>query len=145
MTDSVVIDGTECSFPITLGDLSDDFGYTFSTVYISPEKDDKYTGVLTLSYKGRFIASGTFTSDSLEVNDSTIIDMLLFMSKTNKYLPQIMVGGIDIYNADVREMNRVYGYDSDEYGYTNFYTESSNGTYKINEQLGKRYCSAELF
>lgn len=131
MLDSVVIDGKEYAFPIRMGDLSEGFSYSVTGCYADEEAGAGYVGTLTLNYKAVSIASAFFESSTPGVDDDTVINKLIFRSDTNDYIPQITVGGIDVHNADVREVNRVYGYDSEEYGYLSFPVKTNEGVYKI--------------
>ncbi len=131
MLDSVVIDGKEYAFPIRMGDLSDDFGYCLTSCSADDTVPGKYSGFMTLIYKDRSIATAVIQSDIPGVDENTVIDTLNFRSETNEYFPQIIVGGIDVNHADIREMNRIYGYDSDEYGYTGFMADTKDGVYRM--------------
>ena len=131
MLDSVVIDGKEYPFPIRIGDLSDDFGYSLISAGVEENVPGIYSGTLTLIYKDCPIATAFFLSDCPGVDEDAIINTITFRSDTNEYFPQIIVGGIDVNNADIREINRIYGYDSDEYGYTGFMADTDDGVYRM--------------
>ena len=131
MVDSVVIDGREYAFPIRMGDLSEEFSYSVMDCAADEVTGEVYVGILTLNYNGVSVSSACFESDTPDIDDDTVINKLIFTNDTNDYMPQITVGGIDVHNADVREVNRVYGYDSEEYGYLSFPAENDKGVYKI--------------
>lgn len=131
MLDSVVIDGREYAFPIRMGDLSEEFGYSVMDCAADEVAGTGYAGILTLNYKDVSVSSACFESDTPDIDDDTVINKLIFCSDTNDYIPQITVGGIDVHNADIREVNRVYGYDSEEYGYLSFPAENDKGVYRI--------------
>lgn len=131
MLDSIIIDGKEYAFPIRMGDLSEEFGYSIIGCVEDEEAGTGYVGTLALIYKDVSVASAVFSSNTPGVDDETVIGKLIFRSDTNDYIPQITVGGIDVHNADIREVNRVYGYDSEEYGYLSFPVETDKGVYRI--------------
>lgn len=132
LIDSIVIDGNEYAFPIRIGDLSDDFTFSVSiSDYADSSNNKKYAAVASMMYKGQSIATAFAQNDVNEFNDDAVITGLNFPDETNEYMPQIIIGGMDVYNSDLREMNRIYGIDSDIYGYLSFIAECDTGTYKL--------------
>lgn len=131
MLDSIIIDGMEYAFPIRMGELSEEFSYSVTGCSADEETGAGYVGTLTLNYKVVSIASAFFESSTPGVDDDTVIFALNFFGDTNDYIPQMIVGGIDVHNADIREINRVYGYDSEEYGYRSFPAENDKGVYTL--------------
>ena len=131
MLDSIIIDGMEYAFPIRMGELSEEFSYSVTGCSADEETGAGYVGTLTLNYKAVSIASAFFESSTPGVDDDTVIFALNFFGDTNDYIPQMIVGGIDVHNADIREINRVYGYDSEEYGYRSFPAENDKGVYTL--------------
>jgi len=129
--DSLVIDGKEIAFPIRLGDLPDEFSYSICYFSDSWEEEGIYDCGITLRYNDAIIATASFENDMPIINDDTILTAINFLYDSNQYLPQIKIAGIDVYDADMREINRAYGYDSNEYGYSRLWADSKDGTYSM--------------
>lgn len=137
--DSIVIDGIELAFPTRLGDLPDDFSYTVISNTESSDEPGVYGAIIGLMYQEQLVAIGTSKRDDPELDDDTIIRKWMFGKSDNRYLPQVTVAGFDVLNADIREINRVYGCDAEEYGYgyDNWVAEDTDGYYKMTLYEGR--------
>ncbi len=127
--DSIMIDGKEVAFPIRLKELPDGFGYALLNSGKNAKGGDEYTCTATLNYNGSMIA--TVHSYNSENAEEAVFTDIAFPFETNRYIPEITVAGIDVFDADMRELNRIYGYDSDEYGYDELSAETADGAYKL--------------
>lgn len=128
---TVVVNGEKYALPIRVGDLSDNF---VLSAYIHEDLDEetqKYNGIARVSCNGKPIASALYENNIPELTDDAVIIALFFNSSVNEYFPQVTAAGIDAGNADLREINRLYGYDSDEYGYNRFTAEDGGSVYSM--------------
>lgn len=135
---TVVVNGEKYALPIRVGDLSDNFVLSVYHHGELNEETQKYNGLARLSYNGKPIASASYENNIPELTDDAVITALQFNSSVNEYFPQVTAAGIDIGNADLREINRLYGYDSDEYGYDRFTAEDGGSVYFMSFLPGEK-------
>lgn len=132
---SITIDGISLSVPMKLGELPDEFSYR--TITYAEEKDKngkmtgKYNGIYKLIYNEQAICNFIISDTKAVPDENTIINRFSFSSSTNKYLPQITVAGFDVSDTNIRDFNRIYGYDSDEYGYSTLKIKEKDRRYYI--------------
>jgi len=140
---TVVVNGEKYALPIRVGDLSDNFVLSVYHHGELNEETQKYNGLARLSYNGKPIASTSYENNIPELTDDAVITALQFNSSVNEYFPQVTAAGIDVGNAELREINRLYGYDSDEYGYDRFTAEDGGSVYFMSFLSGeKENCSS---
>lgn len=135
---TVVVNGEKYALPIRVGDLSDNFVLSVYHHGELNEETQKYNGLARLSYNGKPIASASYENNIPELTDDAVITALQFNSSVNEYFPQVTAAGIDVGNADLREINRLYGYDSDEYGYDSFTAEDGGSVYFMSFLPGEK-------
>lgn len=132
---SITIDSIPLSVPMKLGELPDEFSYRIITYSEGKDMEGKltgkYTGIFKLIYNRQSVCNIIVTDTKAAPDENTIITRFNFSDSTNKYLPQITVAGFDASNTNVRDFNRIYGIDSDEYGYSTFMLENENKTYYL--------------
>lgn len=147
---SITIDGIPLSIPMKLGELPDEFSYR---IYDYSEDKDmngkltgKYTGIFKLIYNRQMICNFIVSGTNAAPDENTVITRFNFSDSTNKYLPQITAAGFDASDTSVRDFNRIYGYDSDEYGYSTFMLEDEINTYYLHID-GNKNCitSVDVF
>lgn len=135
---TLVVNGEKYALPIRVGDLSDNFVLSVYHHGELNEETQKYNGLARLSYNGKPIASASYENNIPELTDDAVITALQFNSSVNEYFPQVTAAGIDVGNADLREINRLYGYDSDEYGYDSFTAEDGGSVYFMSFLPGEK-------
>ncbi len=132
---SITIDGIPLSIPMKLGELPDEFSYRIITYSEGKDMEGKltgkYTGIFKLIYNRQSVCNIIVTDTKAAPDKNTIINCFNFSDSTNKYLPQITVAGFDASDTNIRDFNRIYGYDSDEYGYSTFMIEDENNAYNL--------------
>ncbi len=128
----IYVDGERCDFPINLNQLPDSFSWVITSCNKNGDSTgdaDKYIYWVNLYYNDVLWAYGFFYSD---VNnhipeDIVITDLALYANEGSEYVPQIVVGGFDIGEADIRSINKAFGYGTDEYGYEYLYAPADDG------------------
>ena len=137
---TVVVNGEQYALPIRVGDLSDNFVLSAYLHEDLIEKTQKYNGLARLSCNGKPIASALYENNIPKLTDDAVITALYFNSSVNEYFPQVTAAGIDVGNAKLREINRLYSYDSDEYeyGYNRFTAEDGGSVYLMSFLSGEK-------
>ena len=110
----IYINGIKYDFPLKYSELPDEFSIKLD----SEKKGTKnmyYSSVLY--YNNICWGNGLSSADNVTYNeDNVVIDKLLFAGNDkSEYLPQIVIGGIDAYDADLVALDRAYGYNSKDY------------------------------
>lgn len=131
---SITVDGIKLDFPIRIGELPENFICYGMGMHESKEPMGNYkygcSGVLL--YNGQKIASTGLISEKADFDDDTLICNLVFTEGISRYMPQITVADIDVEIADIHEINRVFGADSDIFGYEKFVRTDGNKEYILN-------------
>ncbi len=119
--DHIFINGERYDFPLKYNELPEEF-----SLKLGDSKKDKYAeekGIVRydfsfyLYYNDLCWAWGYCYSDKNEYDpDNVEIDILMFISvEKNKYFPQVIVGGLDVYNTDPAAVDSAYGYGAEDY------------------------------
>ncbi len=130
--DHIFINGKRYDFPLKYNELPEEFSLRFysSKKDIEAEKAgfERYNVTFYLYYNGLCWAWGSFHSDKNEYDpDNVVIENLVFLlAEKNELLPQVIIGGLDVYDTDAVAVDRVYGYGMEEYYCSSYYAEAAD-------------------
>ncbi len=119
--DHIFINGERYDFPLRYNELPEEFSLKFnsSQKYEAAEKEGiiRYGFTFSLYYNDICWALGSYYSDKNEYDpNNVVIKTLMFIGKDkNKYMPQVIIGGLDVFDTDPAAVDRVYGYGSEDY------------------------------
>lgn len=123
----IYINGVKYDFPLKYNELPDEFTVKLEAIEpdeIAAEKGlERYSFMTSLYYNNINWAYGIFSSDT-DVYDenNVVIEILTFFGFENSnYMPQVVIGGVDAYDADPIAVDRAYGYNIKDY-YLSQYT-----------------------
>ena len=125
----IYIDGVRYDFPLHLNELPEELNWYYAGVHKNEEKGLYNYGVM-LQYNGIPWAIGNYEHETdnyfADSNDVAVTTLTFMLAEPNKHLPEILVGGFDIFNADFKQINKALGNDAAEYGYNTFYAPADN-------------------
>lgn len=132
----IYINGIKYDFPLKYSELPDEFD--ISLIKISPDEKTaengikKYSFMTALYYNNISWACGFFSSDT-DVYDknNVVIDSFVFMGfDKSDYLPQVVIGGVDVSNADPIAVDRAYGYNIKDYYCSHYTVDAADPAYE---------------
>ncbi len=130
--DHIFINGERYDFPLRYSELPEEFSLSLFTSKKdeSAEKEGiiRYSFTFNLYYNDLYWALGSYHSDKNEYDpDNVVIDALMFLAlDKNKYLPQVIIGGLDAYDTDPAAVDRVYGYGAEDYYCPNYNVKAAD-------------------
>lgn len=111
----IYIDGIKFDFPCTLADIREHFDTARYTGYYNEEKS-KYTGAEILMKNGVGSYRISYFADSRDPSPEECIVSSIWMSGySEKYSPQLVAAGIDIFHVSDEEFLRLAALDGNEY------------------------------
>lgn len=130
--DHIFINGEQYDFPLRYNELPEEFSLSL----YSAKKDEaaekegieRYFFFFDLYYNDLFWAFGGYYSDKNEYDpNNVVIETLMFAGvQKNKYLPQVIIGGLDAYDTDPAAVDRVYGIGAEDYYLPAYYAEAAD-------------------
>ncbi len=130
--DHIFINGERYDFPLRYSDLPEEFSLSLysSKKDEAAEKEgiERYNFTFNLYYNDLCWALGSYHSDKNEYDpNNVVIEALIFLGlDKNKYLPQVIIGGLDAYDTDPAAVDRVYGYGAEDYYCPNYNAEAAD-------------------
>ena len=132
----IYINGVKYDFPLKYNELPDEF--TVKLEMIEPDEIaakkglERYSFMTSLYYNNVNWAYGIFSSDT-DVYDenNVVIEILIFLGFENSnYMPQVVIGGVDVYDADPIAVDRAYGYNIKDYYCSLYNIEAADPNYE---------------
>lgn len=119
----IFINGKRYDFPLKYSELPDEFS---ASLMETDKNEDQYEFIVNLHYNNLTWATGYCYSDTAEYDpDNIVLNTLSFLGKRkSEYLPQVIIGGQDVYNADPIAVDRAFGYGVDEYYSTRYHIDA---------------------
>ncbi len=132
----IYINGVKYDFPLKYSELPDEFD--ISLIKISPDEKaaekgiERYNFMTALYYNNINWAYGLFSSDTATYDeDNVVIDIFTFLGfKKSDYLPQVVIGGVDVSNADPIAVDRAYGYNIKDYYCSHYTVDAADPAYE---------------
>lgn len=132
----IYINGVKYDFPLKYNELPDEFTIKLEAIKpddIAAEKGlERYSFMTSLYYNNINWAHGIFSSDT-DVYDenNVVIEILTFFGFENSdYLPQVVIGGVDVYDADPIAVDRAYGYNIKDYYCSHYTVDAADPAYE---------------
>lgn len=111
----IYIDGIKFDFPCTLADIREHFDTGRYTGYFNEEKS-KYTGTEILMKNGIGSYRISYSADSRDPSpEECIVKSIGISVYSEKYSPQLVAAGIDIFHTSQEEVIRLAALDGNEY------------------------------
>ncbi len=137
----IYVDGIKCDFPLKLNELPEAFTWSVRSVAINGDSEginDNYAYKVNLYYNDVLWACGYYyhETDSYFPDDIVITTLLLYANEGTEYVPEVIAGGFDVKNADIKSVNKAFGYASEEFGYQCFYSPSQDENYSYRLYVG---------
>lgn len=130
----IYIDGIKFDFPCTLADIREHFDTGRYTGYYNEEKS-KYTGTEILMKNGVGSYRISYSADSRDPSpEECIVKSIGISVYSEKYSPQLVAAGIDIFHVSDEEFLRLAALDGNEYLTTNLiaYPYGNDGYIALN-------------
>lgn len=130
----IYIDGIKFDFPCTLADIREHFDTGRYTGYYDEEKS-KYTGTEILMKNGVGSYRISYSADSRDPSpEECIVKSIGISVYSEKYSPQFVAAGMDIFHTSQEEIIRLAALDGNEYLPTNLiaYPYGNDGYIALN-------------
>ncbi len=119
--DHIFINGERYDFPLRYNELPKEFSLKLASLQKDKEAEKRgkvrYNFMYDLYYNDLHWATGISYSDNSEADpNNVVINIFIFIgTDKSKYLPQVIIGGLDVYDTDPVAVDRVYGYGMEDY------------------------------